>query len=136
MKYYCDTNFVIRYLLGDNAYMLIKAKEIFEQVQTGKAFLILEQTVFTEIIFVLTSFYKVPKAKIAEVLSELLAYKGIVCDDKDSMLYALNIYEAWNLHIVDCLLIAKADKANLDIMSFDSKLLETHDKLRNANATT
>ena len=83
MKYYCDTNFVVRYLLGDNHEMLSKTKMIFEQVQTGKISLILEQTVFTEIVFVLSSFYKVPKGKISKILSELLAYKGIICEIVD-----------------------------------------------------
>ena len=98
MKYYCDTNFVVRYLLGDNHEMLSKTKMIFEQVQTGKISLILEQTVFTEIVFVLSSFYKVPKGKISKILSELLAYKGIICEDKESFLLALDLYNKQNLN--------------------------------------
>lgn len=128
MKYYCDTNFIIRYLLGDNQDMLLKTKKIFEQVQAGKIFLILEQTVFTEIVFVLSSFYRVPKNKISEILSELLIYKGIVCADKESLLLALDLYNKQNLHIVDCLLIAKAKASNLDILSFDQKLINVHSK--------
>jgi predicted nucleic-acid-binding protein len=128
MKYYCDPNFVVRYLLGDNKEMLAKTKEVFAQVQTGKIFLILEQTVFTEIIFVLLSFYKVPKNKISEILSELLAYKGVVCEDKESLLLALDLYHKQNLHIVDCLLIAKAERSSLDILSFDQKLMNVSNK--------
>ncbi|MCU0322614.1 MAG: PIN domain-containing protein, partial [Chitinophagaceae bacterium] len=128
MKYYCDTNFVIRYLLGDNQEMLLKTRKIFEQVQTGKIFLILEQTVFTEIVFILSSFYKVPRNKICEVLSELLAYKGIICEDKDSLLLALSLYHKQNLHIVDCVLIAKAEQNGLDILSFDQKLIKVSNK--------
>ena len=128
MKYYCDTNFVVRYLLGDNQEMLLKTKEVFEQVQTGKIFLILEQAVFTEIVFILSSFYKVPKNKISEILSELLAYKGIVCEDKESLLLALDLYNKQNLHIIDCLLIAKAEASNLDILSFDQKLINVNNK--------
>ncbi|WP_425364526.1 hypothetical protein [Candidatus Tisiphia endosymbiont of Mystacides longicornis] len=40
--------------------MFSKTKEIFEQAKTGHITLIIEQTVFTEVIFVLSSFYKVP----------------------------------------------------------------------------
>jgi predicted nucleic-acid-binding protein len=128
MKYYCDTNFVVRYLLGDNQEMLLKTKEVFEQVQTGKVSLILEQTVFTEIVFVLSSFYKVPKNKISEILFELLAYKGIICEDKESLLLALDLYNRENLHIVDCLLIAKASASKLIILSFDQKLININNK--------
>ena len=128
MKYYCDTNFVIRYLLADNQEMFVKTKEIFEQAKPGKISLIIEQTVFTEIIFVLSSFYNVPRSKIAETLSEFLLYKGIVCEDKDSLLLALDIYSKQNLHIVDCILIAKARTANLPILSFDQKLMTINNK--------
>lgn len=126
MKYYCDTNYIIRYLLGDNEELFDKTKELFHQAQTGKVLLIIEQTVFTEVVFVLSSFYKVPKDKIVNVLSELLVYKGIICEDKEVLLLALNIYAKYNLHIVDSILAAKAKIHNLPLLSFDSKLMEFH----------
>lgn len=128
MKYYCDTNFVIRHLLGNNQEMLLKTAKVFAQVKTGEIFLILEQTVFTEIVFVLSSFYKVPKNKISEILSELLTYKGIMCENKGSLLLALDLYHKQNLHIVDCLLIAKAETAGLEILSFDQKLMTVRNR--------
>ena len=63
MKHICDTNFIIRYLLADNHDMLVKTKEIFDKAKTGEITVIIEQAVFTEVIFVLTSFYKAPKNK-------------------------------------------------------------------------
>lgn len=128
MKYYCDTNFVIRYLIKDNEEVFIKTKEMFEKAKTGKIFLILEQAVFAEIVFVLSSFYKVHKTKIAEILSELLAYKGIACEDKDSLISALGIYAKENLHIVDCLLAAKSMDSGTEILSFDERLLNFRKK--------
>lgn len=124
MKYYCDTNYIIRYLIGDNGELFKKAKELFDQAQISKISLIIEQTVFTEVVFVLSSFYKVPKDKIVNVLSELLVYKGIVCEDKEALLLALDIYAKHNLHIVDSILAAKAKMHNLPLLSFDSKLME------------
>ena len=125
MKYYCDFNFVISYLLANNPETYSKTKEIFIQVQTGKISLILEQTVFTEIVMVLSSYYKAPKAKIAEVLTKLLAYKGITCEHKETLLFALNLYSNHNLHISDCLLAAKVSKNDdATIFSFNQNLLE------------
>ncbi|MEL6539397.1 MAG: hypothetical protein AAFP93_01310 [Bacteroidota bacterium] len=54
MKYICDTNFILRYLLGDNPVMLDKAQVMFEQAKFGQITLIIEQAVFTEVIFVLS----------------------------------------------------------------------------------
>lgn len=123
MKYYCDTNFIIRYLIADNDLMFEESKEIFNQAKNGKLTLIIEQAVFTEVVFVLSSFYKVPKTKIYETLSELLIYKGIEVSSKECLILALNLYAVHNLHIVDCIIIANAKFNNIDIKSFDQKLL-------------
>ncbi|HJD57530.1 MAG TPA: PIN domain-containing protein [Rickettsia endosymbiont of Sericostoma sp.] len=127
MKYICDSNFILRYLIADNPEMFSKTKEIFEQVKTGHITLIIEQTVFTEVIFVLSSFYKVPRDKITLTLSEMLTYKGIQ-SDKNYFLLALDYYLKYNLHIVDCILLAKAVTTDLPILSFDQKLLSLANK--------
>ncbi len=124
MKYYCDTNFIICYLLGNNQDKLMKTKEIFEQIKTGKASLTLEQTVFAEIVFTLSLFYNVLNNKI----SELLAYRGVVCEDKDSLLLALSLYSNHEMGIVDCLLAAKAKMSNTEILSYNQKLIDCYQK--------
>lgn len=123
MKYICDTNFIIRHLIGDNQAMLTKTKEIFEQAKSGEITLIIEQTVFTEVVFVLSSFYKVPRNKITETLSALLAYKG-VSGEKEVLALALSYYRQHKLHIVDCLLLAKAKLTQIPVLTFDQKLNE------------
>ncbi len=123
MKYVCDTNFILRYLLADHPEMFAKTKEIFNQINTGASAINLEQAVFTEVIFVLSSFYKVPKGKIVQILSELLAYKGVKSSEKEVLSLALAYYNKFNLHIVDCLLLAKAKISGQRILTFDQKLL-------------
>lgn len=122
MKYYCDTNFILRYLLADDEQNFIKAKNIFSSVQAGETSITIEQTVFTEVVFVLSSFYKVPKEKISGILRGFLSYKKVISEDKDSLLLALDIYDKQNLHIVDCILIAKSSIHNIEVISFDKKL--------------
>lgn len=122
MKYIVDTNFLIRYLLADGHDQFIKTKEVFDKAISGEVSIKLEQTVFTEVIFVLSSFYKVPRIKISETLSALITYKGID-SDKETLLLSLDYYSNYNIHIVDCLLLAKAKINNdLTILSFDQKL--------------
>jgi len=121
MKYICDTNFILRYLLADNPEMFAKAKAIFDQAKTGQVTLIIEQTVFTEVIFVLSSFYGVPKDKITQILSDLLTYKGI-SSEKEVFSLALDYYSKYNMHVVDCLLLAKNKLTNIPVLTFDQKL--------------
>jgi predicted nucleic-acid-binding protein len=121
MKYICDTNFILRYLLADNHEMFAKAKVIFDQAKIGQVTLIIEQTVFTEVIFVLSSFYGVPKDKIAQILSDLLTYKGM-SSEKEVFSLALDYYSKYNMHVVDCLLLAKNKLTNIPVLSFDQQL--------------
>ena len=121
MKYLCDTNFILRYLLADNPQMFTKAKGIFDQAKTGKVILIIEQAVFTEVIFVLSSFYKVPKDTITQILSDLLTYKGI-SNEKEVFSLALDYYSKYNMHVVDCLLLAKNKLASIPVLTFDEQL--------------
>ena len=121
MKYLCDTNFILRYLLADNPQMFTKAKEIFDQAKTGKVILIIEQAVFTEVIFVLSSFYKVPKDTITQILSDLLTYKGI-SSEKEVFALALDYYNKYNMHVVDCLLLAKNKLTSIPVLTFDEQL--------------
>jgi len=122
MKYICDTNFILRYLLADNHDMLVKAEEIFNKAKTGEIIVTIEQAVFTEVISVLSSFYKVPKGKICNILTELLSYKGINCCSKEIIHLALKYYQELNIHIVDCLLLANAKKYDVSVLTFDKKL--------------
>ena len=36
MTYFCDTNFILRYLLRGNLAMLAKTKKVFEQAKAGQ----------------------------------------------------------------------------------------------------
>lgn len=121
MTYICDTNFILRYLLGDNPTMLAKTQEVFEQAKSGQTVLYIEQAVFTEVVFVLSSFYKVPKNKIVQILTALLAYKGL-SGEKELLTLALAYYSKHKLHIVDCLLLARSKLTQLPILTLDQKL--------------
>ena len=63
-EYIIDTNFILRYLLADNKEQYKKSKAVFDQVREGKIIIHLEQAVFVEVIFVLSSFYETPKERI------------------------------------------------------------------------
>jgi len=121
MKYICDTNFILRYLIPDDNKTIEITKEFFDKAKVGEITIIIEQTVFTEVIFVLSSFYKVPRDKIVLIMSELVSYKGMDCD-RNLFLLALKYYETHNVHIVDSLLIAKSKITNISVLTFDKKL--------------
>jgi predicted nucleic-acid-binding protein len=116
-----DTNFILRYLLADNKEQFKQAKKLFDQAKDGKVHLKLEQIVFVETIFVLSSFYEVPKEKIIEIMHNLLLYKGLEAG-KELLFKALEIYKQHNVHIVDSIIAAKSQIENIKLLSFDKKL--------------
>ena len=119
-----DTNFILRYLLADNQEQYQIAKTFFQNVKSGKIRAYLEQAVIMEVIFVLSSYYKVPRDRIVNVLNNFLRYKGLVINEKEIIIKALEIYITTKLHIVDSLLAAKSIVSNLNIMTFDNELKE------------
>ncbi len=121
MKYTCDTNFILRYLMADDPVQFEETRKIFDEAKHGKKTLVIEQAVFTEVIYVLSSFYKVPRSKIVEILSELLSYKGIE-SDLTLLSLALENYAKSNLHIVDCILYSSAKLRKIPLLTFDKEL--------------
>lgn len=120
-KYIADTNFILRYLLADNKEYYKKTKIIFEQARIGKCQIEITQSVFAEVIFVLSSFYEVPRIEIVRILKSLLSYKGIKVDS-DIYSYALDIYLENNIHIVDSILAVKTLLSDGKLLAFDKKL--------------
>lgn len=120
-KYIADTNFILRYLLADNKEYYKKTKIIFEQARIGKCQIEIIQSVFVEVIFVLSSFYEVPRIEIVRILKSLLSYKGIKVD-LDIYSAALDIYLENNIHIVDSILAVKTLLSGDELLTFDKKL--------------
>ncbi len=119
-----DTNLIIRYLINDQPEHYKIARDFFDLVKLGKIKAILEQTVFTEVVLVLAKIYEIPKNKISESLTGLLEYKGVYNNEKEVLLESLSIYTITNLHIVDCIILAKAKLKTIEIQSFDQELIE------------
>jgi predicted nucleic-acid-binding protein len=120
-KYIVDTNFILRYLLADNQESYNQTKIIFEQARIGKCQIEIEQSIFAEVIFVLSSFYKVPRLEIVQILKSLLSYKGIKVDS-DIYSVALDVYLEHNIHIVDSIIAVKTLTSGDELLTFDKKL--------------
>lgn len=123
-KYIVDTNFIIRYLLSDNEDQYKETKGFFESAREGKIQIQLEQSVFVEVIFVLSSFYEIPKEKIVATLHSLLSYKGLEAE-KQLLQHALEIFQENNIHIVDAIVIARCNYSKNQVLTFDKKLKKT-----------
>lgn len=129
-----DTNALLRYLLQDVPAQFEEAQRYFESVRVGREKALLLQGVFVECVYVLTKFYRVPKAEVAASLSTLLRYKGFVNPDKDILLQALALFAGEHIDLVDCILAAAAHHHGVPMFTFDKKLVKVGERLRAGSA--
>ena len=116
--YLIDTNVILRYLMADHEKFSPKAKAFMVKVSQEKTKSEIPAVVIVECVYVMEKFYRIPKHEIADTLSRILNFSGIVNPDKSEILEALLKYEASNADIVDCLLAASSAPDRV-VVSFD-----------------
>ena len=129
--YLIDTNVILRYLMADHEKFSPKAKAFMVKVSQEKTKAEIPAVVIVECVYVMEKFYRIPKHEIADTLSRILNFSGIVNPDKSEILEALLKYEVSNADIVDCLLAASSAPDKV-VVSFDkdfAKLKATTESL-------
>ncbi|WDN90525.1 hypothetical protein BuS5_03496 [Desulfosarcina sp. BuS5] len=115
-----DTNVIVRFLVSDQSPKYKNLYSFFKSLEYGKMKVELKLIVLFQVLFVLKSFYKVPKDQIAKGITDLLKYKGIVIKNKTMIRRMMEMWYNKKLDIVDCYLIAilESDSQNL-LYSYD-----------------
>lgn len=113
-----DANYILRYLLNDNAEMFEEAKKVIEH----KHFFVLNE-VMVEVVYVLEGVYKVPRSEIVKVLTKfILLDNASMHESKSILVTAFKIYHDKNIDFVDSYLCAL--KKKYEVKTFDKKLLK------------
>ncbi len=118
MTYLIDTNVIIRFLVGDHPEHLVIATEIFTKIEQEEYKVEILESVLMEVLFVLTKFYKLPKADVIEDLKKIIALRGVI-GDKVLLVETLNIVETKNIDFVDALICSKSRLQGYGKLSFD-----------------
>ncbi len=117
-----DANIIVRFLVGDDERLYEKSVKIFESIEKGKQKAIVCEAVLMEVYFVMTKFYKLPKAEVIPDLKRILSLEGAINNDKSVLLEALSILEYTNIDFVDALLCAKSKFFGYEVVSFDKDI--------------
>ena len=112
-----DANMILRYLLNDNEQMAEKAEQYLD---AGNVWVTIE--VIAEVIYVLKGVYSLGRDKITETIKDFLDL--VCCQEHDVLLLALDTYAERNLDFVDCVLYSYHAVKNVEIATFDKKLLK------------
>ncbi len=113
---YVDANVFLRFILNDNKEMADYAEIL---LNNHEAFLLHE--VIAEMVYVLNSVYNIKRKDISNELTKLLAYTET--DDKAVIIQALKDYSQTKLDFVDCILLSYSMVQNIEIATFDKKLV-------------
>ena len=119
MRAFVDTNALVRHLTGDPPEMAARATAYLG----GGTQLLLTDLVTAETIYVLESFYKVPRVKIAEAIRSLLAFDSVMCIDPALLLRAIEVYEIDRIDFAEAYLVACAESTGVGrVASFDRSI--------------
>ena len=118
-----DANIILRFLLKDDAELSPRAREIFLAVQDDRLRVFCDPVNLAEVVWVLTSFYKVERREIRDLLLPLLQRENFMLPDKERMMKALELFALSVPHFGDaCLCAAAMDTTEGRIISFDKKM--------------
>ena len=115
-----DTNLIVRHLVQDDPQHAEIAGRLIEACDRGELILVVLPAVVAECVFVLESFYEIPRADLARVMADLLSSPGIELADLAIHLDALERYARTQVHFVDCTIAATAASNSLPVATFDS----------------
>jgi predicted nucleic acid-binding protein len=116
---FVDTNILVRHLTGDPPEMAVRATAYLRDASE----FLLTDLVVAETIYVLESFYKVPREQIAEAIRSLIAMPAAVSVDAALLLRAIEVYEADRLDFAEAYLVACAETTGIGkVASFDTSI--------------
>jgi predicted nucleic-acid-binding protein len=119
---FLDANTILRYLRNDIPAQANAVRVRLAEAQSGRLVLELHPLIFAEVLFVLQSYYSVPKEKIASVLKTFLDTPGIKMHEEERVRAALIRYVEKNVSFIDAYLAVLGAETSLAIFSFDKGL--------------
>ena len=119
MSAFVDTNILVRHLTGDPPEQAARATKFLAAADE----LLLADLVVAEVVYVLESFYQVPRERVAELARAIIAFPAIVVLDPAMLLRALEVYETERLDFAEAYLVAQAERSGVGVVaSFDKAI--------------
>ena len=119
MSAFVDTNILVRHLTGDPPELASRATAYLASATE----LLLSDLIVAETIYVLESFYKVPRGQIADAMRSLIAFRSIVTVDPPLLLRAIEVYEHDRIDFAESYLVACAETTGVNqVASFDRSI--------------
>ena len=119
MSTFVDTNVLVRHFTGDPPEMAAAATRFLAEADD----LLVVDLVIAEVVYVLESFYRVERARVAELIRSIVAFDAIRVLDEGLILRAIEIYEVHRLDYAEAYLCGCAEHATgSSVASFDRSI--------------
>jgi len=119
MSAFIDTNVLIRHLTGDPPEQAERASRHLGEADE----LLLVDLVVAEVVYVLESFYEVPRTRVAELVRSIIGFPAMAVLDAPLLLRAVEVYEVDRLDFAEAYLVASAERAGVRVVaSFDRSI--------------
>jgi predicted nucleic-acid-binding protein len=120
-----DTNILVRYFMRDDVGQVTQVRAVIDTLsETNQAWV--GQVAIQEMVWVLTSIYRIRRVDVALILDQLLTMREIVVEQVDAIRDAINIYRRTKVAFSDCLISATAHVAGCtQTLTFDKDAART-----------
>jgi len=122
-KYFIDTNIFLRALIKDNKEKYDDILKLFEQIKNNEIKAFTSSFVLAEIVWTLSSFYKISKKDVIETLVSIKNLNGLEITEKSNTTKAIELYEQYNVKYIDCVIyttLTNEKKQNGIVVSYDT----------------
>ena len=117
-----DTNVIVRYLVNDDPEQAKAARILLEGLTLENPGFICREVVL-EVVWVLERFYRFQRARIADVLFELVTTDCLVVETADHIAGAAYAYGRGGVGFADLMILAAVERSGaLPLHTFDRKL--------------
>ena len=119
MTAFLDTNILIRHLTGDPPDLAARSTAYLASAEE----LFVPDLIVAETIYVLESFYELPRARVAMLARSVVDFPAIMVVDSGLIHRAVELYEQERLDFAEAYLVACAERTGVEeVASFDRSI--------------
>ena len=111
-------------MLADHPDFFQKADRFMGQVKEGITRVFIPEGVLIECVYVLSKIYKVPRTDIVKGLIGILNYRGVINDNRSTLIKSLDLFQEKNIDIVDAIIHTLAQEKKWTYFTFDKDLVK------------
>lgn len=119
MTLFVDTNIFIRFFLNDHKTQSPAAHRLFDEARKGKVKLVTDSLVIAEMVFTLSSVYKLTKQEITQKVQGTILFEGLEILGRKILVQALTFYKKKTVDFIDAYIAAISLENNFSVCSFD-----------------